>query len=284
MTTSTSNGILSSDAHHAAATATSSSAAAPPPLDDDGDATTPSVPSIYHTLLSLYLQPPPGHGPPILGPALALLGRHGSRLPAGSTLALIPDALPARELEAYFRGRIRAANSVVNSARIEAGLRYPQLVRAQAELLLGEDEGEGVWRTAAAGGGVEAGAAAAPASSWASRHHRPGGHSGFGGGGAASSYAGPSSGGGGRNRRVVVAEDRMCGVCHKRLGNSVVAALPDNAVVHYGCLNRVGAAGLGGGGSQLAGGGGQTAGGGGFGGYARPDPLRAGGWGRSSEG
>jgi Vam6/Vps39-like protein vacuolar protein sorting-associated protein 39 len=43
---------------------------------------------------------------------------------------------------------------------------------------------------------------------------------------------------GGRNRRVVVSEDRVCGVCHKRLGGSVIAVLPDNSVVHYGCLNR----------------------------------------------
>jgi hypothetical protein len=27
-------------------------------------------------------------------------------------------------------------------------------------------------------------------------------------------------------------------VCHKRLGGSVVAVLPDNSVVHYGCLAR----------------------------------------------
>ena len=43
---------------------------------------------------------------------------------------------------------------------------------------------------------------------------------------------------GGRNRRVVVQEERVCGVCHKRLGRTVVAVMPDNEVVHYGCLNR----------------------------------------------
>lgn len=46
---------------------------------------------------------------------------------------------------------------------------------------------------------------------------------------------------GGRNRRVLVQEERVCGVCHKRLGGSVVAVLPDNSVVHYGCLGRTGA-------------------------------------------
>ena len=49
----------------------------------------------------------------------------------------------------------------------------------------------------------------------------------------------------GRSRHVVVSEERVCGVCHKRLGRSVVSVLPDNAVVHYACskkavLNRPG--------------------------------------------
>lgn len=49
---------------------------------------------------------------------------------------------------------------------------------------------------------------------------------------------GVPGGQGGRNRRVIISDERVCGVCHKRLGGSVVAALPDNSVVHYGCLNR----------------------------------------------
>ena len=51
---------------------------------------------------------------------------------------------------------------------------------------------------------------------------------------------GTPQGRGGRNRRVVVSDERVCGVCHKRLGGSVIAVLPDNEVVHYGCLNRRG--------------------------------------------
>lgn len=66
---------------------------------------------------------------------------------------------------------------------------------------------------------------------------------------------------GGRNRRVVVSDERVCGVCHKRIGRSVIAVLPDNEVVHYGCLSRVGGRpGSGGGGMQS---------------------LKAGSWGRS---
>jgi hypothetical protein len=49
---------------------------------------------------------------------------------------------------------------------------------------------------------------------------------------------GTPSGRSGRNRRVVVSDERVCGVCHKRLGGSVIAVLPDNEVLHYGCLNR----------------------------------------------
>ncbi len=173
------------------------------PSADQDDA----VPSIYHTLLSLYLTPPPPNTPN-WPPALELLSKHGSRLPASSTLSLIPSTLPVAELESYFRGRIRAANSIVNEARVVAGLRKSEVVSAQAALLLGDETPDGK---------------------------------------------------GGRNRRVVVSEERVCGVCHKRLGGSVIAVLPDNEVVHYGCLNR--ASGRQGGGKEA---------------------IRAGTWGRSS--
>lgn len=91
------------------------------------------------------------------------------------------------ELDSYFRGRIRAANSIMNKARIEVELRKSEVVGAQANLLLGD---------------------------------------------------GTPGGKGGRNRRVVVQEERVCRICHKRLGRSVIAVLPDNAVVHYGCVGR----------------------------------------------
>lgn len=146
--------------------------------------------SIYHTLLSLYLTPPPPNKPNF-PPALDLLSKHGSRLPATSTLSLIPNTVPIGDLESYFRGRIRAANSAVNESRVVAGLRETEFVASQTLLLLGD-------------GGVAGG------------------------------------GGGGRNRRVVISDERVCGVCHKRLGGSVIAVLPDNSVVHYGCLNRAG--------------------------------------------
>lgn len=41
-----------------------------------------------------------------------------------------------------------------------------------------------------------------------------------------------------RKRYWEVGVDRVCGVCHKRLGNSVLAVFPDGGCVHYGCQKR----------------------------------------------
>ncbi|KAK4666994.1 Vacuolar morphogenesis protein 6 [Podospora pseudopauciseta] len=155
---------------------------------DQNDTDNTDQPSIYHTLLSLYLRPPRPHEPN-LGPALDLLSKHGSRLPATSTLSLVPDDLPVAQLESYFRGRMRSANSMVNETRVVAGLRRTSHLAAQALLYLGD--------------GI------------------PGGQA-------------------GRNRRVVVGEERMCGGCHKRLGRSVVAVLPDNRVANESGKCQVG--------------------------------------------
>jgi Vam6/Vps39-like protein vacuolar protein sorting-associated protein 39 len=138
-------------------------------------------PSIYNTLLNLYLNPPKGeNSKPMWGPAIEVLARHGPRLPASETLELIPESLPVKELEFYFRGRIREANSVMCEARIVAGLRKVEAVRMQAGLLLGE--------------GV------------------PGAN-------------------GGRMRNVRIDEERVCGVCYKRLGGSVISVFPEYAEV-----------------------------------------------------
>lgn len=94
-------------------------------------------PSIYHTLLSLYLTPPSPHAPN-WPPALSLLSKHGARLPAATTLDLVPPSLPVRDLESYFKGRMRAANSVLNSERIVARLRGVEKMGVEMSLLLGE--------------------------------------------------------------------------------------------------------------------------------------------------
>ncbi|KAF2447253.1 vacuolar morphogenesis protein AvaB [Karstenula rhodostoma CBS 690.94] len=94
-------------------------------------------PSIYHVLLSLYLAPPHPHAPN-WPPALALLSRHGARLPANTTLDLVPPSLPVKDLASYFRGRIRSANSLLNSERIVARLRGVEKVEVEAAVLLGD--------------------------------------------------------------------------------------------------------------------------------------------------
>lgn len=99
-------------------------------------------PSIYHTLLSLYLSPPPPHNPQ-WGPALNILAKHGARMPASSTLNLIPETLPIKELESYFQGRIRSANTIVNESRIVAGLRSTLAFSEESKLRLGDGEKAG---------------------------------------------------------------------------------------------------------------------------------------------
>ncbi|CAZ83883.1 unnamed protein product [Tuber melanosporum] len=123
--------------------------------------TSPTTPTIYHTLLTLYLRPPPPHTPH-LAPALTLLSRHGARLEASETLALIPEGTTMASLESYFQSRIRTANSKASTDRLTAMLRKSYLVDVQDRLL------------------KEQGVA------------------------------------------VVVGEERSCGVCHKRLGASVL--------------------------------------------------------------
>ncbi|CAN9439637.1 unnamed protein product, partial [Alternaria alternata] len=94
--------------------------------------------SIYHVLLSLYLQPPPPHQPN-WPPALDLLSKHGARLPAATTLDLIPPTLPVKDLESYFFGRIRNANSLLNEERIVAQLRGVEKVAVESAVLLGPE-------------------------------------------------------------------------------------------------------------------------------------------------
>lgn len=143
--------------------------------------------SIYHALLSLYLRPPPPHKPQ-WGPALSLLANHGSRMPASETLNLIPESLPIQNLQSYFQGRIRSANSVVNEAKIVAGLRSTVAFNEEARLRLGD--GVGML-------GVDLG----------------------NGQGKTSNK--------GRSRRVVITEDRVCGVCYKRFGGSFIKVLAE---------------------------------------------------------
>ena len=94
-------------------------------------------PSIYHTLLSLYLSPPPPYKPQWV-PALDVLAKHGARMPASTTLELIPEILPISDLESYFRGRIRSGTTIVNESRVISGLRSGLRFSEDARLRLGD--------------------------------------------------------------------------------------------------------------------------------------------------
>lgn len=137
-------------------------------------------PSMYGVLLNLYLNPPKGEEKR-WGPAIEILARHGARLPASATLEMIPKDLLVKELEFYFRGRIRNAETITRESQVVSGLRKVEAVRAQVGLQLGEK---------------------------------------------------------GRRRGVRVDDERVCPVCHKRLGGSVISVFPDNSVVHLGCQAR----------------------------------------------
>lgn len=59
-------------------------------------------------------------------------------MPASSTLDLIPEILPIKDLEPYFRGRIRSANTIVNESRMVAGMRSSLAINEEAKLRLGD--------------------------------------------------------------------------------------------------------------------------------------------------
>jgi len=42
-----------------------------------------------------------------------------------------------------------------------------------------------------------------------------------------------------KGKKVRVGEERVCPVCHKRLGRSVISVFPSGEVVHYGCGNKL---------------------------------------------
>ena len=99
-------------------------------------------PSVYQMLLSLYLSPPSPHKPQ-WGPALDILTRHGSRLPASSSLGLIPEILPVQKLEAYFTARVRAGNAILAEGQVVAGLRKVVDLEDDAKLRLGAGRNRG---------------------------------------------------------------------------------------------------------------------------------------------
>lgn len=94
--------------------------------------------NIFATLLGLYLRPPAGEETR-WPQALDLLSRHGARLPASSTLELMPADLAVRELESYFLGRMRTSTSALRQSQVMRALSSLQKDNAERHLLLGPD-------------------------------------------------------------------------------------------------------------------------------------------------
>ncbi|KAH9826999.1 Vacuolar sorting protein 39 domain 1 [Teratosphaeria destructans] len=95
--------------------------------------------NIFAILLGLYLRPP-GEEEKRWPQALDLLSRHGARLPASSTLELMPDDLAVQELYSYFQGRIRHATSTLRLSQITRSLEAVRRSRTERHLMLGDDK------------------------------------------------------------------------------------------------------------------------------------------------
>ncbi|KAI6822210.1 hypothetical protein KC340_g12875 [Hortaea werneckii] len=103
--------------------------------DDTGAARS----NIFATLLGLYLKPP--HDEEKRWPqALDLLSRHGARLPASSTLDLMPDDLAVNQMQNYFQGRMRHTTSLLRTEQIVKGLESVRRANTERRCLLGEDK------------------------------------------------------------------------------------------------------------------------------------------------
>lgn len=106
--------------------------------DDDSDQRA----NIFATLLGLYLSPPAGEEKR-WPQALDLLAKHGARLPASSTLDLMPPDLAVQELSSYFRGRLRNATSLQREAQVVRSLEEVRRNNVELKLVVGEDGGLG---------------------------------------------------------------------------------------------------------------------------------------------
>lgn len=109
-----------------------------PPLHRSETEVSKDRPNIFAILLGLYLRPPTGEEKR-WPQALDLLSRHGARLPASSTLDLMPDDLAVKELQDYFRGRLRHATSLSREEKIIRSLEGVRLANTEHLLLLGTD-------------------------------------------------------------------------------------------------------------------------------------------------
>ena len=110
-----------------------------PPLQRSTTEVSRDQPNIFAILLGLYLNPPEG-AEKRWPQALELLGRHGARLPASSTLNLMPADLAVAELQDYFRGRIRHATSLLRQEKVMCYLEGVRKDDTDRLLQLGTDK------------------------------------------------------------------------------------------------------------------------------------------------
>ncbi|KAI6847384.1 hypothetical protein KC332_g2305 [Hortaea werneckii] len=103
--------------------------------DDTGAARS----NIFATLLGLYLKPPQNEEKR-WPQALDLLSRHGARLPASSTLDLMPDDLAVNQMQNYFQGRMRHTTSLLRTEQIVKGLESVRRANTERKCLLGDDK------------------------------------------------------------------------------------------------------------------------------------------------
>ncbi|TGZ85342.1 hypothetical protein EX30DRAFT_357185 [Ascodesmis nigricans] len=143
------------------------------------------VDSVFHILLSLYLEPPVEYDTrdefdrrQLLEQALTVLSHHGVRLDPSESLKLVPEKVQMVKLVGYFEKRMRAAREEVATGMVRRGLEEVRRGEVRERLMVGKE---------------------------------------------------------GRARSCVVKEESACGVCHKRLGGSVLVWLPSGQLVHYGC-------------------------------------------------
>lgn len=99
---------------------------------------TNDTPNVFAILLGLYLRPPAGEEKR-WPQALEVLSKHGARLPASSTLDLMPDDLAVQELQNYFRGRIRNATSMLREDMVVKSLESVRRANTERMLLIGPD-------------------------------------------------------------------------------------------------------------------------------------------------
>ncbi|KAK0570235.1 Vacuolar morphogenesis protein 6 [Tilletia horrida] len=101
---------------------------------------------IYLTLLRIYLRPKEGvltssatakegsSGPSMLQPALALIGRHGSRIDADQVFDLLPPLVTVQSILPFAQQTLQHSAACRNGLRIEAGIRKERSLQADEQL------------------------------------------------------------------------------------------------------------------------------------------------------